>query len=55
VIRLWYDELKMEWPEARAGCYFKVGCHTQANTRTGDSPTAYGEMVVRKLLTTHEK
>lgn len=56
VIRLWYnDALKLEWPEARAGCYFKVGCYTQANTKTGEAPTAYGEVVVRKLLTTHDK
>jgi hypothetical protein len=36
-------------------CYFKMGCYTQSNTSTGDSPKAYGEVKLYNLEVVHEK
>lgn len=37
-----------------SGCYFKAGCYTQSNTSKGDSPTAYGEVVIYGLSVTYQ-
>jgi len=37
-----------------SGCYFKVGDYTQSNTSTGDSPTAYGQVVVYSATVSHQ-
>lgn len=43
------DEPKLDWEVARGGCYYKVGCYTQSNTRRGDAPSAYAEVAVYAL------
>ncbi len=42
------------YPVSTSGCYFKAGCYTQSNTSKGDSPTAYGEVVIYSLFVTHQ-
>ena len=37
-----------------SGCYFKAGCYTQSNTSRGDSPTAYGEVIIYGLSVMHQ-
>lgn len=37
------------------GCYFRAGCYTQSNTKKGDSPDSYGEVVIHELKVTHTK
>jgi hypothetical protein len=37
-----------------SGCYFKAGCYTQSNTSKGDSPAAYGEVIIYGLSVTHQ-
>jgi len=52
-IRVWYNgSLKMDWELQRTGCYFRVGCYTQSNTKKGDRPDSYGEVVINKLQVT---
>lgn len=41
------------YSKSASGCYFKSGCYTQSNTSKGDSPTAYGQVVVYGLTVTH--
>jgi len=49
-IRVWHnDELKMDWPVSRTGCYFKAGCYTQSNPSKGDAQDAYGEVMIFRL------
>jgi poly(beta-D-mannuronate) lyase len=53
-IKVWYnDALKMDWELERSGCYFRVGCYTQSNTKKGDRPDSYGQVVIHKLQVTH--
>ncbi len=53
-IKVWYnDSLKMDWELERTGCYFRVGCYLQSNTKKGDRPDSYGEVVIHKLQVTH--
>jgi poly(beta-D-mannuronate) lyase len=53
-IRVWYDDsLKMDWDVSEKGCYFRAGCYTQSNTKKGDRPDSYGEVVIYKLTVTH--
>jgi len=55
-IKLWYnDSLKMDWEVSMTGCYFRAGCYTQSNTKKGDRPDSYGEVVIHKLQVTHSK
>jgi enoyl-CoA hydratase/carnithine racemase len=42
------------YPIQETNCYFKAGCYTQSNTNKGDSPTAYGEVVIYGLSVTHK-
>jgi poly(beta-D-mannuronate) lyase len=35
------------------GLYFKAGCYTQSNPSKGDSPEAYGEVVIYALTVRH--
>jgi poly(beta-D-mannuronate) lyase len=52
-IKAWYNGVpKMDWEQSRSGCYFKAGCYTQSNVDKGDSPDAYGEVVIRQLAVT---
>jgi hypothetical protein len=54
-VRAFYNnEQQFDWPVSRRGCYFKVGCYTQSNTKKGDAAGDYGEVVIRTLeLTNH--
>ncbi|MHC4538483.1 MAG: polysaccharide lyase family 7 protein [Planctomycetota bacterium] len=55
-IKVWYnDSLKMDWEVSRTGCYFRAGCYTHSNTKKGDRPDSYGEVVIHKLQVTHSK
>jgi len=36
-----------------SGNYFKAGCYTQSNTGYGDSPSAYGQVVIYSLSVSH--
>ena len=55
-IKVWYnDSLKMDWEISRTGCYFRAGCYTQSNTKKGDRPDSYGEVVIYRLLVAHSK
>lgn len=53
-VKVWYnDSLKMDWEVSRTGCYFRAGCYTQSNTKKGDNPDSYGEVVIYELKVTH--
>ncbi|MBS0210780.1 MAG: polysaccharide lyase family 7 protein [Planctomycetes bacterium] len=53
-VKVWYNGTpKLDWEQPRHGCYFKAGCYTQSNVQKGDSPSAYGEVVIRKLALVH--
>jgi poly(beta-D-mannuronate) lyase len=53
-IKVWYnDSLKMDWEVSRTGCYFRAGCYIQSNTKKGDRPDSYGEVVIHKLQVRH--
>lgn len=53
-VMVWFDgELKMRWPVAKSGCYFKAGCYTQSNASKGDEPSAFGEVVLYALKVEH--
>jgi len=55
-IKVWYnDSLKMDWEVSGTGCYFRAGCYTQSNTKKGDHPDSYGEVVIHKLQVTHSE
>jgi len=48
------DLLKMDWKISRSNCYFKTGFYTQSNSKKGDSPSSYGEVILYHLDITHE-
>lgn len=53
-IRVYHnDVLKVDVPKATKGNYFKAGVYTQSNTSKGDSPDAYGEVVIYDLQVAH--
>lgn len=53
-IQLWHDGgLKLDWKTSRTGCYFKAGCYTQSNLKTGDAADAYGEVIIYRLQVEH--
>ena len=55
-VKVWYnDSLGMDWEISRTGCYFRAGCYTQSNTKKGDRPDSYGEVVIHKLQVTHSE
>lgn len=54
VVVRYNDVQKIDYEFASAGCYFKAGCYTLSNTEQGDSPDAYGEVVVYHLEVRHE-
>ena len=50
-IRIWYnEELRMNWPVKREGCYFKAGCYTQSNLKRGDAADAFGLVEIESLV-----
>src|SRR5258708_21168891 len=53
-IAIYYNgQYIMTYAVSSSGCYFKSGCYTQSNTSTGDSPTAYGQVVVYSVAISH--
>lgn len=47
-------ERKVSLPSQATGCYFKAGSYTQSNTKRGDKPDAYGQVIIYELALTHE-
>ncbi|MFL6089235.1 MAG: polysaccharide lyase family 7 protein [Aeromicrobium sp.] len=53
-IKVTYNGVRtVDVPVVRSGLYFKAGCYTQSNPSRGDSPDAYGEVVIYGLTVTH--
>lgn len=53
-IQVFYNgELKVTHVAAGSGWYFKAGVYTQSNTSKGDSPEAYGEVIIYSLSVSH--
>jgi Alginate lyase len=55
-IRVYHNDMarpKVDIERPASGCYFKAGVYTQSNTSKGDSPSAYGEVVIKKLAVNH--
>ncbi len=44
----------LNWEVVRSGCYFKAGCYTQSNPRTGDAADAFGEVIIHSLKLSRE-
>ena len=44
----------VNWESNSPGCYFKAGCYTQSNPKSGDSKDAYGEVVITDLQVVHQ-
>lgn len=42
------------WDSSEADCYFKAGCYTQSNLKSGDTPESYGEVLITNLRIIHE-
>ena len=51
---LYNGESKMDWEVSKDDCYFRAGCYTQSNVKKGDSPDAYGEVVIFRLQVHHD-
>lgn len=49
-VQVWHNgQRKLNWQVSRRGCYFKAGCYTQSNPSKGDSPGAFGQVVIYRL------
>lgn len=44
---------KVDYAKTGSGWYFKAGCYTQSNPSKGDSPDAYGQVVIYGLQVNH--
>jgi hypothetical protein len=44
---------KANFASSGSGYYFKAGCYTQSNPSDGDSPSAYGQVVIYGLQVSH--
>jgi hypothetical protein len=44
----------LDWKCSRQGCYFKAGCYTQSNEKSGDNGESYGEVVIDSLTLSAE-
>jgi antitoxin (DNA-binding transcriptional repressor) of toxin-antitoxin stability system len=54
-IKVYYnDTLKVTINQTGSGWYFKAGCYTQSNVSKGDSPDAYGQVIINALKVTHQ-
>ena len=60
VIDVYYDNMNSKFwtyddPAANtSGCYFKAGCYTQSNPDRGDSPSAFGQVLIYDLWVSHD-
>jgi len=53
-IRVYHDGvLVLDLEREADGCYFKAGAYTQSNLDRGDTPGAYGEVVIHDLQLSH--
>ncbi len=53
-IQVAYNGAQMvDYAKSGSGYYFKAGCYTQSNPSKGDSPDAYGEVVIYGLQVNH--
>ena len=53
-INVYYNDVqKVSYLKSGNGYYFKAGCYTLSNTSKGDSPEAYGELVIYELQVSH--
>lgn len=46
-------ERALDWAVDRDGCYFKAGCYTQSNLKSGDAPESFAEVAIESLRVTH--
>ncbi|MBC8068902.1 MAG: polysaccharide lyase family 7 protein [Deltaproteobacteria bacterium] len=56
IIDVYYEDLGdplVSLARAAEGCYFKAGVYTQSNEEQGDTPDAYGEVVIHELVLEH--
>ena len=44
----------LNWETRRSGCYFKAGCYTQSNLKSGDAADSFGEVVLHSLSLSKE-
>lgn len=44
----------LNWEVVRSGCYFKAGCYTQSNLKSGDAADAFGEVIIHSLRLSRE-
>lgn len=53
-IQVFYNGVqKANLANTSSGNYFKAGCYTQSNTSYGDSPSAYGQVVIYSISVNH--
>jgi poly(beta-D-mannuronate) lyase len=54
-IAIYYNgQYIMTYPMSDSGCYFKAGCYPQSKPSRGDSPAAYGQVIIYSLSVTHQ-
>lgn len=53
-VRVTYNTARtVDLPKVGRGWYFKAGCYPQSNPERGDSPDAFGEVVIYALTVSH--
>lgn len=53
-INVYYNgQQKADYANDSSGDYFKAGCYTQSNPSYGDSPSAYGQVIIYGLNVSH--
>ncbi len=53
-VDIYYNGIhKVRQPMAEDNCYFKAGCYVQSSTKTGDKPSAYGQVEISRLAVSH--
>ena len=50
---LYNGSQKVDFANKGSGYYFKAGCYTQSNPSDGDSPSAYGQVIIYSLQVSH--
>jgi poly(beta-D-mannuronate) lyase len=50
---LYNGSQKADFASSGSGDYFKAGCYTQSNPSDGDSPSAYGQVIIYSLQVSH--
>ncbi len=56
-VRVYFNDMnkpKVDVERKASGCYFKAGAYVQSNQEKGDDASAYGEVVISKLVLSHE-